>query len=61
MAKPMVNLNDKKIVYKNIEYTIVGSDSDNNCHIGENTDLDQYIIYWTKRATKEKNTLKIVR
>lgn len=52
MSKPIINNKEKKIEYKSIVYSIVGSDTDGNCLVGENTDLNQYIIYWTKRAPK---------
>jgi len=56
MGKPIVNLAGKKIKYKNIEYDIVGTDSNNVCIVGENTTLNQYIIHWTKRVKKTENS-----
>jgi len=52
MSKPFVNLDNKMIRYKNIEYKIVGSDIKNYCLVGENTKINQYIIYWTNRVRK---------
>lgn len=62
MSKPAVDLKDKKIKYKNIEYEIVGSDVKNSCLVGENKDFNQYIIHWTDIAgkrEKEPNKCKI--
>ena len=59
MGKPIVNLEAKKIKYKNIEYEIVGADSKNICIVGENTALNQYIIHWTKRVKKIEKRLVI--
>jgi len=61
MSKPAVDLKDKKIKYKNIEYEIVGSDAKNSCIVGENKELNQYIIHWTDRAGKREKETNLCR
>lgn len=61
MGKPIIDLKDKKIKYKNIEYEIVGSDVKNSCIIGENKNINQYIIHWTERAGKRNKKTNISR
>jgi hypothetical protein len=52
MSKPIVDIEKKILKYKNIEYEIVGSDTKNYCLVGENTEINQYIIYWSNRVGK---------
>ena len=53
MGKPIVDIKNKKIKYKNIDYEIVGADANNTCIVGENTKLNQYIVHWTNRVGKK--------
>ena len=48
----MVNWETKSIQYEGITYTITGTDSNQHCIIGENTDHNLHIIYWTHRTKK---------
>jgi hypothetical protein len=62
MSKPTVDLENKKMRYKNIEYEIVGSDTKNICLVGENKTLNQYLIHWTEivgKRNKESNKCKV--
>jgi hypothetical protein len=53
MAKPLVMWETKSIQYEGIVYSITGSDSNQHCIVGENTDHNLHIIYWTHRTEKK--------
>jgi hypothetical protein len=57
MSKPTINWDKKTISNEGIIYQITGSDSSQFCIIGENTEKNLHLIYWTHRTKKIKETI----
>ena len=52
MTKPIVNWETNSIKYEGITYSITGIDRNRHCIVGENTEQNLHIIYWTHRTEK---------
>ena len=53
MSKPTINWDNKTLHYEGITYHITGTDSKQLCIVGENTERNLHIIYWTHRTEKK--------
>jgi hypothetical protein len=53
MSKPTIDWDNKKLHYEGIIYQITGTDRKQLCIVGENTDHNLHIIYWTHRTEKK--------